>query len=110
MHVVLRGQFGFLSLLLFYYHYYLLCFCFKMGVSMYSPGWPGTRYLDQIVLNFLIEILLSLPDFWGLKTRSTMPGLEQPVRLSFLLLPCRPGLVASALPTEPFHWCTNVLK
>jgi hypothetical protein len=60
---------------------FVFCFCFVLfvvfqdRVSLYSPGCPGTHFLDQAGLE-LRNLPASASQVLGLKACTTMPGLN----------------------------------
>jgi hypothetical protein len=61
---------------------WVFCFCFfRDRVSLYSPDWPRTHFVDQAGLK-LRNPPASASQVLGLKACATTPGL----RLSFLLV------------------------
>jgi hypothetical protein len=89
----------------------LLFFFFSQGVSLCSPGCPGTHFVDQAGLE-----LRNLPAFasqvLGLKVCATMPGPSGPFLFSGFNCPCWPVLncmnstvmndiTLHCLPTDP---------
>jgi hypothetical protein len=51
------------------------CLFFETGVSLYSPGCPGTHFVDQAGLK-LRNPPASAPQVLGLKACATTPGLN----------------------------------
>jgi hypothetical protein len=53
----------------------LFCFVFRDRVSLYSPGCPGTHFVDQAGLE-LRNPPASASQVLGLKAYATMPGFK----------------------------------
>ena len=53
--------------------FFFFCFVFRERVSLYSPGYPGTHFVDQGGLK-LRNLTASASQVVGLKACATMPG------------------------------------
>ena len=74
--MLLTGCFPWLGQLVFFFFFVLFCFLFFVfldRVSLYSPGCPGTHFVDQSGLE-LRNPPASASQVLGLKACSTMPG------------------------------------
>jgi hypothetical protein len=65
--------FSFLLLLVFLFCFVLFCFVFQDRVSLYSPGCPGTHFVDQAGLE-LRNLPASASRVLGLKACATTHG------------------------------------
>jgi hypothetical protein len=69
--------FSFLFFFFFVFFFVLFCFfVFRDRVSLYSPGCPGTHFVDQAVLE-LRNLPASASQVLGLKACATTPGFIQ---------------------------------
>ena len=54
----------------FFFSFFFFFLVFRVRVSLYSPGCPGTHFVDQAGL----ELPASASQVLGLKAYATMPG------------------------------------
>jgi hypothetical protein len=67
------GYFFFCLFVLFCFVLFCFCFVFRDRVSLYSPGCPGTHFVDQAGLK-LRNLLASASRVLELKACTTTPG------------------------------------
>jgi hypothetical protein len=65
----------------------LFCFVFRDRVSLYSPGCPGTHFVDQAGLK-LRNLSASASQVLGLKACATMPGCNGIFKLYLSMYLC----------------------
>jgi hypothetical protein len=93
--------------LLLLFCFVLFCFVFPDRVSLYSPGYPGTHFVDQVGLE-LRNLPASASRVLGSKAYATMPGsdpfFQQPSHVSTHLLICPPThLTTQSLTHQAIH-------